>query len=117
MKARLPQGYGKQSPNDLMRQAQEMQAAVQQKQQELEDAEYQGTSGGGMVEVTLKGDHQVLGLKIKPEAVDTEDLEMLEDLIAAAVNDAVRKIKETGEQEMEQISGGFSLPGIPGFIL
>lgn len=115
MKARLPDGYGKQNVNQLMKQAQEMQDAMQQKQEELEAAEYKGTSGGGMVEVTMQGNHQVLGAKIQPDAVQPDDVEMLEDMVAAAFNDAVRAIKERSEAEMGEISGAF--PGLAGLGL
>lgn len=112
MKARLPQGYGKPDVNALMRQAQKMQESVQEKQAELEAAEYQGSAGGGLVELTMTGKHQVTALHIKPEAVDPDDLEMLEDLIAAAVNDAVRIVDETAEAEMSKITGGMNFPGL-----
>lgn len=112
MKARLPQGYGKQNMNDLMQQAQMMQQQMQEKQAELEQAEYKGTSGGGMVEVTMQGNHQVTAIKIDPEAVQPDDVEMLEDMVAAAVNEAVRVIDETSEKAMAEISGGFSIPGM-----
>lgn len=112
MKARLPQGYGKPDVNALMRQAQKMQESVQEKQAELEAAEYQGSAGGGLVELTMTGKHQVTALHIKPEAVDLDDLEMLEDLVAAAVNDAVRIVDETAETEMAKITGGMNFPGM-----
>ena len=112
MKARLPQGYGKPDVNALMRQAQKMQESVQEKQAELEAAEYQGSAGGGLVELTMTGKHQVTALHIKPEAVDPDDLEMLEDLAAAAVNDAVRIVDETAEAEMGKITGGMNFPGL-----
>ena len=112
MKARLPQGYGKPDVNALMRQAQKMQESVQEKQAELEAAEYQGSAGGGLVELTMTGKHQVTALHIKPEAVDPEDLEMLEDLVAAAINDAVRIVDETAEAEMGKITGGMNFPGL-----
>ncbi len=112
MKARLPQGYGKPDVNALMRQAQKMQESVQEKQAELEAAEYQGSAGGGLVELTMTGKHQVTALHIKPEAVDPDDLEMLEDLVAAAVNDAVRIVDETAEAEMGKITGGMNFPGL-----
>lgn len=112
MKARLPQGYGKPDVNALMRQAQKMQESVQEKQAELEAAEYQGSAGGGLVELTMTGKHQVTALHIKPEAVDLDDLEMLEDLVAAAVNDAVRIVDETAEAEMGKITGGMNFPGL-----
>ncbi len=112
MKARLPQGYGKPDVNALMRQAQKMQESVQEKQAELEAAEYQGSAGGGLVELTMTGKHQVTALHIKPEAVDPDDLEMLEDLVAAAINDAVRIVDETAEAEMGKITGGMNFPGL-----
>lgn len=116
MKARLPKGYGKQSPNEMMRQVQEMQEAVQQKQAELEEAEYKGTSGGGMVEVTMLGTYDVQAIKIDPEMVQPDDVEMLEDLVAAAFNDAVRAVKETSEKELADVSGQYDLPSIPGLL-
>ncbi|MDL2324779.1 YbaB/EbfC family nucleoid-associated protein [Ruminococcaceae bacterium OttesenSCG-928-A16] len=114
MKARLPKGYGKQNVNDLMRQAQEMQDRMQQKQTELEETEYTITAGGGMVEMTMLGNHQVVGVKLKPEAVQPDDIEMLEDMIAAAVNQAVRTVDESAEQAMAEISGGYNIPGVTG---
>lgn len=112
MKARVPQGYGKPDMNALRMQAQKMQADIQAKQEELENTEYTGTASGGLVEVTLTGKHQVTALHIKPEAVDPDDIEMLEDLIAAAVNDAVRLADEAAETEMGKITGGLNFPGL-----
>lgn len=112
MKARLPKGYGKQNMNDLMQQAQMMQDKMQEKQAELEETEYKATSGGGMIEVVMKGNHQVVSVKIDPEAVQPDDVEMLEDMVAAAINEAVRIIDESSETAMADISGGFSIPGL-----
>lgn len=112
MKARLPKGYGKQNVNDLMKQAQEMQDLMQAKQAELEETEYKATAGGGMVEVTMKGNHQVVSVRIDPEAVQPDDVEMLEDMVAAAVNEAVRIVNESSDKEMESISGNFNIPGL-----
>ena len=81
MKARLPQGYGKQSQQQLMQQVQQMQENMRLKQEELENTEYSVTSGGGMVELKMTGKHQVTGLKINPDVVEKDDVEMLEDLI------------------------------------
>ena len=114
MKARLPKGYGKQNVNDLMKQAQQMQDMMEQKTAELEETEYTVTAAGGMVEMTMKGNHQVTAVKIKPEVVQPDDVEMLEDMVAAAVNEAVRVVDETKEKEMDAISNGFDLPNIPG---
>lgn len=112
MKARLPQGYGKQNINQIMAQAQQMQDVVKQKQAELEDASYSITAGGGMIELTMTGKHQVTAIKIKPEVVTPDDIEMLEDLVAAAFNEAVRVVDEAADKEMEQVTGGFNIPGL-----
>ena len=112
MKARLPQGYGKQNMNQLMQQAQKMQADMQAKQAELEERTYEIKAGNGMVDITMTGKHQITAMKLNPDAVDPEDVEMLEDLVAAAVNEAVRKVDESAEQEMSAITGGLNLPGM-----
>lgn len=75
------------------------------KQEELENTEYSVTSGGGMVELKMTGKHQVTGLKINPDVVEKDDVEMLEDLIAAAVNEAVRVVDEASEKEMGALTG------------
>ena len=111
MKARLPAGFGGGPSNqkDLMRQAQKMQEMFAQTQAELEEREFTATSGGGMVEVKMNGKKEVTSLTINPEVVDPEDVEMLEDLLAAAVNEAVRIVKETQETEMGKVTAGISL--------
>ena len=112
MKARMPAGYGRPDPNAMMRQVQKMQEALKAKTEELEGREFTGTARGEMVSVTLTGKHQVTAVKIKPEAVDPDDIEMLEDLVAAAVNDAIRQVDETTESEMGKITGGLNIPGL-----
>ena len=112
MKARLPQRYGKQSMNQLMAQAQKMQEDVKNKQAELEETLYDVTSGGGMISLTMSGKHQVTKLKIDPSVIDPEDIEMLEDMIAAAVNEAVRKVDEASDAAMAEITGGLNIPGL-----
>lgn len=112
MKARLPQGYGKQNMNDLMRQAQEMQQRIEEEQARLEETEYKVTGAGGMVELTMLGNHQVVSVKIKPEAVDPEDIEMLEDMVAATVNEAVRVVNQSADDVMNQVSSGYNIPGV-----
>ncbi len=111
MKARLPQGYGKQSVNQLMQQAQQMQENMKKKQEELEATEYQVTAGGGMVELTMTGKHEVTRVKLNPDIVQPDDIEMLEDLVAAAVNEAVRVVDEAAEKELGEITGGLNIPG------
>ncbi|MEG2287554.1 MAG: YbaB/EbfC family nucleoid-associated protein [Ruthenibacterium sp.] len=112
MKARLPEGYGKQNINQLMQQAQKMQESVQSKQAELDESVYHIKAGSGMVEITMTGKHQITALKLNPEIVDASDIEMLEDLVAAAVNEAVRTVDEKAEAEMSAITGGMNIPGL-----
>ena len=112
MKARLPQGYGKPDVNALMRQAQKMQEEMKAKQEELENTEYQASAGGGMVQITMTGKHEITSIKINPEIVDKDDIEMLEDMVAAAVNEAVRKVDEDAEAAMQKITGGANFPGL-----
>ncbi|HOV41142.1 MAG: YbaB/EbfC family nucleoid-associated protein [Oscillospiraceae bacterium] len=114
MKARLPQGMGKgpQNVNDMIKQAQKMQSQITELQEEIEKREFTTTVGGGAVELTQNGKKEVLSLKIKPEVVDPEDIEMLEDLIISAVNEGIKKIEETTEAEMSKVTGGISLPGL-----
>ena len=106
MKARLPKGYGRPDPNAMMRQVQKMQDEIRAKQEELEAKEYTGTASGEMVTVTMTGKHEVTAIKIKPEAVDPDDLEMLEDLIIAATNEALRKVEEESTAVMSKLTGG-----------
>lgn len=108
MKARMPAGFGRPDMNSLMRQAQKMQEDMKAKQAELEAAEYTGSASGEMVTVKMNGKHEVLSITIKPEAVDPDDIEMLEDLVAAAVNATVKQVDETAEAEMGKLTGGES---------
>ena len=112
MKARMPQGFGRPDPNAMMRQVQKMQENIRAKQEELEAKEYTGTASGEMVSVTINGKHEVMAVSIKPEAVDPEDIEMLEDLIAAAVNSAVSAVDKDSEEEMSKLTGGLNIPGL-----
>ena len=112
MKARLPKGYGRPDPNAMMRQVQKMQDAIREKQEELEAKEYTGTASGEMVTITMTGKHEVTSVKIKPEAVDPDDIEMLEDLVAAAVNSAISAADKEAEEEMGKLTGGMNIPGI-----
>ena len=106
MKARMPAGYGRPDMNALMRQAQKMQDDMKAKQAELEAAEYTGSAAGEMVTVKMNGKHEVLSITIKPEAVDPDDIEMLEDLIVAATNEALRKVEEESTAVMSKLTGG-----------
>jgi len=97
---------------DLMKQAQEMQEQFQKKQQELANAEVTGESGAGMVKVTMTGRHDVRAVDIDPSLLQ-EDKEILEDLLAAAVNDAVRRVENLNKENMASMASGFNMP--PGF--
>ena len=96
----------------LMKQAQQMQEQLKKAQDELKESEFIGSAGGGMVNVTVSGAKEVLAVSIKPEAVDPEDIEMLEDLIAAAVNSAVAAVDKESEEEMAKMTGGLNIPGL-----
>lgn len=114
MKARLPAGMGggPQNQKDLMRRAQKMQEQLAEKQAELEEREFSATSGGGVVEVVMSGRKELRALNIKPEVVDPDDIEMLSDLIMAAVNEVIRKVEDTSNDELGKITGSLSLPGL-----
>ncbi|MCR5097397.1 MAG: YbaB/EbfC family nucleoid-associated protein [Lachnospiraceae bacterium] len=91
---------------NLMKQAQKMQRQMEESQKELETKEVTGQAGGGVVKVTVSGKKEVTKVEIDPEAVDPEDTEMLEDLIMAATNEALRQIEELSQQTMGKITGG-----------
>jgi DNA-binding YbaB/EbfC family protein len=99
-------GMGGGNIQQLMRQAQKMQEQVAQAQEELDVKEYEASSGGGMVTCKVSGKRELLSLTIKPEAVDPEDTEMLQDLVVAAVNEALRLGEETREKVMAQLTPG-----------
>ena len=99
--------------NNLMKQAQRMQQKMAEQQKELETQEYTAASGGGAVEATVSGKKELTALKIKPEACDPDDVEMLEDLIMAAANEALRKAEEAAAGSMAKLTGG--LGGLGGF--
>ena len=98
--------------NQMLKQAQKMQEDMANLQADLEEREYTATSGGGMVEVTVDGKHLIKSIKINPDAVDSEDVEMLEDLITVAVNEAVSNAIKTSEEEMGAITNGLNMPGL-----
>lgn len=99
-------GGGAGGMQNLMKQAQKMQQQMLEAQQELEETEIEGTAGGGMVTVVCNGKKAVKSITIKPEAVDPEDVEMLEDLIVAAIGDAQSKADEAYERTMGPLGGG-----------
>ncbi|MCD7708905.1 MAG: YbaB/EbfC family nucleoid-associated protein [Clostridiales bacterium] len=98
--------------NNLMKQAQRMQRQMEEAQKNLEEQEVTAAAGGGAVEVTVTGGHEVKKVKLSPEVVDPDDIEMLEDLIVAATNEAMRQVEEASQKQMAEITGGLggSLP-------
>ena len=96
----------------LARQAQKMQQKMMEMQAELEAREYEATAGGGVVTAKVNGKKELLALSIKPEAVDPDDVEMLEDTVMAAINEALRTATETTEKEMSKLTGGMNIPGL-----
>ena len=114
MKARLPQGYGGGPSNmqGMLKQAQKMQERMTELQEELDAKEYDFTVGGGMLTIHMNGKKEILGIEIKPEVVDPDDIEMLQDLIVAGVNEAVSSIEKTNAEEMSKVTGNISIPGM-----
>lgn len=102
--------------NDLMRQAQIMQKKMAQAQEELKTKTVEASSGGGMVTVVATGGQEIQSVKIDPAAVDPNDLSMLEDLVLAATNEALKMAREMVEVEMSELTGGLNLPGMPGMF-
>ena len=97
----------------MMKQAQKMQAKMAKMQEELEDKTLEATAGGGAVKVVVNGKQELVDLQIDPDAVDPEDVEMLEDLVLAAVNQGMREMQEMVNDEMGKVTGGMNLPGMP----
>jgi len=96
----------------MLRQAQQMQAKLAKAQEELEKATLEASAGGGAVTVTVSGQQQLLSIKISPEAVDPDDVGMLEDLVLAAVNEGMEKAKELAASQLGALTGGLKIPGI-----
>ncbi len=92
--------------NNLMKQAQKMQKQMEEAQKQLEEMEMTATAGGGAVEVTVSGKHEITKVKLAEEVVDPDDIEMLEDLIMAAVNEAMKKVDDAKDQSMSRLTGG-----------
>lgn len=92
--------------NNMLKQAQRMQRQMEESQKEIEDKEFKATAGGGAVEVTMTGKRELTSVKISPEAVDPDDVEMLEDMVMAAVNEAIRNVDDYTQQSMSKYTGG-----------
>ncbi|WP_274363941.1 YbaB/EbfC family nucleoid-associated protein [Paenibacillus thermotolerans] len=98
--------------NQMMKQVKKMQEQMMKAQEELENKTVEGTAGGGVVTVQMSGHKKLLDVKIKPEAVDPEDVEMLQDLVLTAVNDALAKADELANQDLGRFTGGMNIPGL-----
>ncbi len=113
MKVRIPQGPSQQ---ELLRKVQQAQENMEKKQEELNNREFEVTSGGGMVKIKIMGTKEVKSIKIDPSVIsnEPEDMEMLEDMLIAAVNEAIETVEKTTSNEMGKITGGLNIPGMPG---
>ena len=98
---------------NLMKQAQKMQRQMEEQQKEMETKEFTATAGGGAVEITVSGTREVVKVKLAEEVVDPDDIEMLEDLIVAATNEALRKVEEASASAMSKLTGGLGNMGLP----
>ena len=96
----------------MMKQAQKMQQEMLRMQEEMENKTYSAAAGGGMVTATVNGKHELVGLEIKPEAVDPDDVEMLQDMVIAAVNEAMRAADADAANSMSRLTGGLNLGGL-----
>ncbi len=98
--------------NQMMKQMQKMQRDLEKTQAELEAMEISASSGGGMVEATVNGKKEIVSLKIDPDVLDPDDVEMVEDMVIAAVNEALREIEQISERELGKLTGGINIPGL-----
>ena len=108
----FPGGFGGGNMNNLMKQAQKLQKEMEEMQKNLENSEYEASVGGGAVVVIVSGKKEVTSIKIKEEVVDSDDVEMLEDLVLSAVNEALKKAEEASSNQMGKLTGGLNIPGL-----
>jgi len=118
MRANLPKGVGGGAPNmqSMIKQAQKMQEDMAALQEDLDSREYEIKAGGGAVTVKINGKLEVLSIDIQPEIVDPDDIETLADILTAGVNEAIKKVTATNNEEMGKVTGGLSVPGMPGLF-
>ena len=114
MKARLPKGMGggPTDMNGMIRQAQKMQEEMEALQTELDAKEYEIAAGGGAVTVKINGKCEIMNINIDPEIVDPDDIETLQDILIAGVNEAIKQVNDTNTEEMSKITGSLSMPGL-----
>ncbi len=111
-KGGFPRGMGAPNMNQMMKQAQKMQEQMLKMQEEMEEKKFEATAGGGAVRVVVSGKREVLEVELKPEVVDPDDIEMLQDLMVAAMNEALRKLEADSASQMGQLTGGLNIPGL-----
>ena len=111
MKVRIPQGVGG-GPGNMQAMLKKMQEDMVNTQAELEAREYDIAAGGGVINVKINGKKEIISVKLAPEIVDPDDIETLEDLITAAVNEAIKRVEDTSASEMQKITGNLNLPGL-----
>ena len=107
-------GFG--NMNKMMKQVQQMQAKMAKLQAELEERTVEAAAGGGAVNVVVNGKNEILAITIEPEVLDPDDVEMVQDLVMAACNEALRNAQEMVSEEMSKITGGLKVPGMPGMF-
>ena len=114
MKANIPKGMGggPQNMQAMLKQAQKMQEDMEALQADLDEREYDISAGGGVVAIKINGKKEILSVKIDPEVVDPDDVETLEDLIIAAMNEAIKTVEAVSAEEMSKITGAMSIPGM-----
>ena len=114
MKARLPKGMGggPTDMNGMIKQAQRMQEEMAALQEDLDAREYEVAAGGGAVTVKINGKSEILNIEIDPEIVDPDDIETLQDILVAGVNEAIKQVSDTNSAEMSKITGSLSMPGL-----
>ena len=114
MKARLPKGMGggPQNMQSIIKQAQKMQEDMEKLQGELNEKEYEVSSGGGAVSVKINGKKEIISITLSEDIVDPDDIETLEDTLVAAVNEAIKKVESTNADEMNKVTGSISMPGL-----
>ncbi len=114
MRANIPKGMGggPQNMQAMIRQAQKMQEDMAAKQEELNAREYDVSAGGGVVNVKINGQKEILAIDLKPEIVDPDDIETLSDILVAAINEAIKRVEDTNSAELNKITGPMNLPGL-----
>ena len=114
MRANIPKGMGggPQNMQAMIRQAQKMQEDMAAKQAELDAREYDISAGGGVVNVKINGKREILAIDLEPEIVDPDDIETLSDILVAAVNEAIKRVDDTNNEELNKITGSMAMPGL-----